>query len=123
MTSNLSAKEAKTHFGLLLDMAQRSPVTVEKKGRPVVVVLSLQDFSRYEQLEDELLALKAMQAEKEGWLDQDESADFLTKLGVTKVGAAKKRESLRCHAKNTNNQARLQAVKTIAAKARFAIKK
>ncbi len=81
---SLSAKEAKTHFGLLLDMAQRQPVTVEKNGRPVVVVLSMHDFSHYEKLEDELLALKAMQAEKEGWLDQDKSASFLTQLGTVK---------------------------------------
>ena len=82
--NKLSAKEAKTHFGSLLDMAQRQPVTIEKKGRPVAVVLSLQDFSYYEKIEDELLALKAMQAEKEGWLDQNQSADFLAKLGANK---------------------------------------
>lgn len=81
MGNTLSAKEAKTHFGILLNMAQRHPITVEKNGRPIVVVLSLQDFSHYEQLEDELLALKAMQAEKEGWLSQNESANFLTQLG------------------------------------------
>lgn len=84
MRNTLSAKNAKTNFGMLLDMAQRQPVTIEKKGRPVVVVLSLQDFSHYEQLEDELLALKAKQAEKEGWLDKNESANFLAKLGTAK---------------------------------------
>lgn len=83
MESRLSAREAKVHFGVLLDMAQRQPVTIEKKGRPVAVVLSLLDFSRYEQLEDELLALKAMQAEKKGWLDKNESAQFLEQLGTT----------------------------------------
>ena len=84
MENTLSARDAKTNFGLLLDMAQRQPITIEKRGRPIVVVLSLQDFSRYEQLEDELLALNAIQAEKEGWLDQNESASFLAKLGTTK---------------------------------------
>jgi prevent-host-death family protein len=84
METTLSAKEAKTNFGLLLDMAQRQPITIEKRGRPFVIVLSLHDFSHYEQLEDELLALKAMQAEKEGWLDQKESADFLDQLGTVK---------------------------------------
>lgn len=84
MKNKLSAKEAKTHFGLLLTMAQRNPITIEKNGRPIVVVLSLHDFSHYEQLEDEILALKAMQAEKGGWLNTDESADFLANLGSTK---------------------------------------
>jgi len=94
----LSAKEAKTHFGLLLDMAQRQPVTIEKRGRPVVVVLSLQDFSYYERVEDELLALKAMQAENEGWLDQKKSSDFLSQLGTAKTD----KHSLD-HAKDTDN--------------------
>ncbi len=95
MEAKLSAREAKTHFGVLLDMAQRQPITIEKKGRPVAIVLSLPDFLRYEQLEDELLALKAMQAEKEGWLDQDESAHFLKQLGT-----AEKKRHIYHHAKN-----------------------
>lgn len=98
MENKLSAKDAKTHFGLLLDMAQRQPVTIEKKGRPVVVVLSLQDFSHYEQLEDELLALKAIQAEKEGWLDQNKSANFLVQLGAVKISKRPSR-----HAKDTDH--------------------
>lgn len=94
--NTLSAKEAKTHFGLLLDMAQRRPVTIEKKGRPVAIVLSLHDFSHYEQLEDELLALKAAQAEKEGWLSEKDSADFLEQLGTAKENTRHK------YAKNTD---------------------
>lgn len=96
MENKLSAREAKIHFGELLDMAQRQPVTIEKHGRPVAVVLSLPDFARYEQLEDEYLALKAMQAEKEGWLDQDKSADFLRQIGTVE-----KKKSSCYHAKNT----------------------
>jgi len=84
LINKLNAKEAKTRFGVLLDMAQRRPVTVEKNGRPIVVVLSMEDFSYYEKLEDEILALKAHQAEQEGWLNPAESADFLAKLGVSK---------------------------------------
>jgi prevent-host-death family protein len=76
----LSAKEAKTHFGMLLDMAQRQPVTVEKNGRPVAVVLSLHDYSQFEKMEDELLALKAGQAAKSGWVNKKKSAEFLAKL-------------------------------------------
>ncbi|WP_424522213.1 type II toxin-antitoxin system Phd/YefM family antitoxin, partial [Rubrivirga sp.] len=36
----LAATEAKNHFGRLLDRAQREPVTIEKQGRPVAVMLS-----------------------------------------------------------------------------------
>ena len=81
MYARLSARDAKNRFGQMLDLAQREPVTIEKKGRPVAVVLSLRDYNHYEALEDELWALKAMQAEKEDWLTEEESADFLAKLG------------------------------------------
>ncbi len=42
----MSAKEAKNSFGLLLDTARAEPVTIEKHGRPVVVVLSVEEFER-----------------------------------------------------------------------------
>lgn len=42
----MSAKDAKNNFGLLLDRARAEPVQVEKHGRPVVVVLSVEEFQR-----------------------------------------------------------------------------
>ena len=44
----ISSTDAKTHFGELLDMAQREPVTIHKKGRAVAVMLSMQDFAEAE---------------------------------------------------------------------------
>jgi prevent-host-death family protein len=42
----VSASKAKTHFGALIDQAQRGPVTIEKQGRPVAVIVSFETFSR-----------------------------------------------------------------------------
>lgn len=42
----MSVKDAKNSFGLLLDQARAEPVQVEKHGRPVVVVLSVEEFQR-----------------------------------------------------------------------------
>ncbi|MFD1476277.1 type II toxin-antitoxin system prevent-host-death family antitoxin [Ancylobacter polymorphus] len=42
----MSAKDAKNSFGLLLDRARAGPVQVEKHGRPVVVVVSVEEFQR-----------------------------------------------------------------------------
>jgi prevent-host-death family protein len=42
----ISAKDAKSSFGLLLDSARAGPVNVEKHGRPVVVVMSIEEFER-----------------------------------------------------------------------------
>lgn len=40
----MSAREAKNHFGLLLDSARAGPVIVEKHGRPVVAVLAIEKY-------------------------------------------------------------------------------
>lgn len=42
----MSAKDAKNSFGLLIDYARAEPVQVEKHGRPVVVVVSVEEFRR-----------------------------------------------------------------------------
>jgi prevent-host-death family protein len=42
----MSAKDAKNSFGLLIDHARAEPVIVEKHGRPVVVVVSVEEYRR-----------------------------------------------------------------------------
>ena len=42
----MSARDAKNGFGLLLDTARAEPVTIEKHGRPVVVVLAVEEYER-----------------------------------------------------------------------------
>ena len=42
----IAAREAKNQFGQLLDAAQTGPVRVTKKGRPVGVVMSMQQYQR-----------------------------------------------------------------------------
>ena len=42
----ISAKDAKNGFGRLVDTARAEPVMVEKHGRPVVVVLSVEEYER-----------------------------------------------------------------------------
>lgn len=40
----MSAKDAKYTFGLLLDAARNEPVLIEKHGRPVVVVMAVEQY-------------------------------------------------------------------------------
>ena len=47
----LSAKEAKYEFGKLIDLARAPPVMVAKHGRPVVVVISIEEYERLMALE------------------------------------------------------------------------
>ncbi len=53
----MAALDAKNRFGELLDAAQREPVTIEKHGRPVAVMLSAQDYEDLQSLK--LLTLRA----------------------------------------------------------------
>ena len=47
----LSAREAKYNFGRLIDTARAAPVVVEKHRRPVVVVLSVEEYERLKAIE------------------------------------------------------------------------
>lgn len=42
----ITAKDAKNRFGQLLQSAQQGPVRVTRNGRPVGVVMSVQQFER-----------------------------------------------------------------------------
>jgi antitoxin Phd len=77
---HMVAKDAKNNFGQLLTKAMREPVVVDKNGKPVAVVLSLEEYKRFEQVEDDLLALKAKDALKEGFVGEEESEKALKAL-------------------------------------------
>lgn len=62
----MSAKDAKNSFGLLLDSARAEPVQVEKHGRPVVVVMSIEEFQRLSNRSAENFAAEQIQAQIAG---------------------------------------------------------
>jgi prevent-host-death family protein len=70
----IAAARAKTHFGEFLDAAQREPVIVTKKNRPVGVMFSMQD------IEDTIWGEKARAAHAEGYLTAEESNSRLSKF-------------------------------------------
>jgi prevent-host-death family protein len=47
----LSAKDAKYGFGRLIDLARADPVAVSKHGRPVVVVMAIEEYERLKDIE------------------------------------------------------------------------
>jgi prevent-host-death family protein len=55
---NVSAHDAKAHFGQLLDTARREPVVIERHGQAVAVVVSKEE---YDALND--LKLRQLRAE------------------------------------------------------------
>jgi prevent-host-death family protein len=42
----MSAREAKNAFGLMIDTARAEPVLIEKHGRGVVIVISVEEYGR-----------------------------------------------------------------------------
>ena len=55
MEKAIPATEAKTNFGALLEKAQREPLTISKKGRPVAVLMSMDEFETHQRLKLEQL--------------------------------------------------------------------
>jgi len=51
----IASTKAKSNFGELLDMVQREPVTIEKQGRAVAVIVSIEDYKASERLKIEAL--------------------------------------------------------------------
>ena len=43
---HMSARDAKNGFGRLIDLARAAPVSIDKYGRSVVVVLSVEEYQR-----------------------------------------------------------------------------
>ena len=62
-TTTFDASEAKNKFGAMIDAAQRRPVTIKRRGRPVAFVISPADM---ETIEDIWLGARAMQIMKTG---------------------------------------------------------
>ena len=72
----VAATEMKNRFGRYLDDSRAGPVAIEKNGRTVAVMLSM---------EDEYGAGRAREAEKGGYLGVAESAAFVMKRGLANI--------------------------------------
>ena len=69
---NMSAHDAKARFGQLLDTARFEPVTINKHGRAVAVVMSKEEFDSFEALK-----LEKLRAEIHQGIESIERGDFL----------------------------------------------
>lgn len=62
---SLTANEAKTHFGDLLLKAQREPVQINRNGKAVAVILSMDTFALLETLKMQQLKARIQQAKND----------------------------------------------------------
>ncbi|MFL5333084.1 MAG: type II toxin-antitoxin system prevent-host-death family antitoxin [Geminicoccaceae bacterium] len=74
----MSAKDAKNHFGELLLEAQKAPVTIEKNGRPVAVLLSFEEYEAAERMK--LDVVRAMVAEADEAAARGDEAEWTEEL-------------------------------------------
>lgn len=56
MAKTMSYTEAQTKFGILLDIAQVTPVVVQRHQRDCVAVISMEDYEQLQLLKNQKLA-------------------------------------------------------------------
>jgi prevent-host-death family protein len=54
---SVTALEAKTRFGEVLEAAQRQPISITRNGRPSVVMISAESFARHQRLASDRLRM------------------------------------------------------------------
>ena len=69
----LTANEAKTQFGDMLLKAQRAPIQINKNGKPVAVVISMDEYESIETLKLRLLQSRVAQAKAD--IEADNTID------------------------------------------------
>lgn len=62
---SLSANEAKTHFGDLLLKVQREPVQINRNGKAVAIVISIEDYQNFEALKMQQLKSRVEQVKED----------------------------------------------------------
>jgi prevent-host-death family protein len=75
-----TATELKNRLGAYLDAALTEPVFIQKSGRDVAVLLSRQHYAHLQALENELWALRAILAERSGYLGAEQTQQALHNL-------------------------------------------
>lgn len=83
----VNATEMKQRLGQYLDYALLGPVIVEKSGRPLVVLLSVEEYERLCAFEDIFWAQKAKEAEKSGWASVEEVSALIERVNREEAGA------------------------------------
>ncbi|VAW37113.1 hypothetical protein MNBD_GAMMA01-1816 [hydrothermal vent metagenome] len=78
----LTANKAKIHFGEMLIKVQSAPVQIDKNGKPIAVMISIEDYEATEQIKLQMLKDRFKQVEEDikNGLFEDDDADFFETL-------------------------------------------
>lgn len=77
---SVSATELKNQTGRQIEAALTGPVVINKAHRPVVVLISYEEFQRYQSLEDRYWGDLAKEASEEGFLSAKASGALLDEM-------------------------------------------
>ncbi len=72
----VTATELKTKTGETLDAAQKEPVTIEKNGRPIAVIVPQADYERLIRMENDYWLTRVESAEKSGYIGTESTTNF-----------------------------------------------
>ena len=75
--NTITAKEAQTRFGQLLDRAQREDVAITRHEREVAVVISRERYEEMQALEDAYWLARAERAAEGGFMSPEETMEYL----------------------------------------------
>ena len=70
----MTAREAKNSFGLFIDTAQREPVLITKRRRPMGMFISIQEIENIPELKDNILK----------YMEKTTSSPLLSMMGSNK---------------------------------------
>jgi prevent-host-death family protein len=75
--NTVTAKEAQTRFGQLLDRAQKEDVAITRHEREVAVVISRERYDEMQAIEDAYWIARAEKAAQGGFMGPEESMKYL----------------------------------------------
>lgn len=73
----VSSTECKTRFGEYLESVLSEPVTIQKTGRAVAVLISFSEYERLQALENSYWLERAKEAEASGYIGTEKSMELL----------------------------------------------
>ena len=76
----INSTDFKSHLGEFLELAKEEAITIGKAGKPIAVLMAVEEYEELQRLEDAYWRARAEAAEAEGrWVDPDEAMRVLTR--------------------------------------------
>lgn len=85
----MNAKDAQAHFGEIMSTIRKEPVAITRYGKEAAVVISHDEYQKFQNLEELYWFLKAEEAEKEGYLSLEDTESLLNSILKSQINENK----------------------------------